>query len=97
MSTFTRLYFVDRGPSIAQHESHEPLDEAGADFGSPDTAPSDPAADPDLLRKRDAEATLSRIPQSAVERGSDWIRQSQPDRPMTRRDAWPGGDADAET
>jgi hypothetical protein len=93
MSTFTRLYFVDRGPSIA--EPHEPLaDDPDAEFGALETAPSNPAADPDLHAGQDDDAlvALARIPQSALERGSEWNRP-WPSDAADRRDAWPGQDA----
>jgi hypothetical protein len=45
MSTFTRLYFVDRGPGIAAQDDHDPQDEADGEIGSPNIAPADHIGD----------------------------------------------------
>jgi len=44
MSTFTRLYFINRGPSLAERDEAE-LDAGSEEVGSPDLAPSAPDAD----------------------------------------------------
>jgi hypothetical protein len=59
MSTFTRLYFVNRGPHLADTDSHDAP--AGTGFVAPETIPLDqggPSA-------RDA-AELANLPQPSV-------------------------------
>jgi len=61
MSTFTRLYFVDRGPGIADEDA-ERFELPGEEIGSPDLAPEADAAFASEHETR-REAALSRLAQ----------------------------------
>jgi hypothetical protein len=60
MSTFTRLYFVNRGSHFADTDSQDIPD--GADFVAPETIPLDPA----VASVRDGLAQLAFLPQPSV-------------------------------
>jgi hypothetical protein len=53
MSTFTRLYFTNRGPNIADSDDQDAPEAAGEGFVSPETIPLDPDhKDREAVRER---------------------------------------------
>ena len=63
MSTFTRLYFTNRGPSIADNDSQDAPEAAGEGFVSPETIPLN--TDQDAVREI-ALAKLADLPYPQV-------------------------------
>jgi hypothetical protein len=99
MSTFTRLYFVNRGPSIAEHDTSERLDAPTEEVGSPDLAPADPAADSDQDSDwgRLRHLSLSHLPRTSPEQDSRLPSRWPPGRTTTSRDPGAPNDTDFET
>jgi len=63
MSTFTRIYFADRGPHLADHDGENASD--GSGFVAPETIPLDPTDA--LLQLTRALAFLPQAPAAAEE------------------------------
>jgi len=68
MSTFTRLYFVDRGPGLAAQDNQELHDEAGERIGSPDIAPGAPRDVSETDREAIEVPALFRLAEEAAPR-----------------------------